>query len=211
MGHPPGALTSGPVAAESRVLRRTVTWVASLNLAYFVLEFAVARRIGSVSLFADSIDFLEDASVNGLILFALGWSQQRRGVIGILLSAILLIPGFATLWTAWQKLTLPFPPSAVPLTVTGLGALTVNFSCAVILARVRHAGGSLSRAAFLSARNDVLANLAIIGTGGFTLLRPSPWPDLAVGLAIFALNLSAAREVYGMARRERKPGDINTV
>jgi Co/Zn/Cd efflux system component len=47
-------------------LRRVVIVVAALNLAYFGVEFAVALAIGSVSLFADSIDFLEDASLNFL-------------------------------------------------------------------------------------------------------------------------------------------------
>src|SRR5919109_2902720 len=92
---------------QNPALRRAVTWVAALNLAYFAVEFGVARHIGSVSLFADSIDFLEDASVNGLILLALRWSQQHRGTVGILLSAVLLVPGFATAWMAWQKFTLP--------------------------------------------------------------------------------------------------------
>jgi Co/Zn/Cd efflux system component len=46
--------------------------VAALNLAYFGVEFAVALKIGSVSLFADSVDFLEDAAVNFLITVALG-------------------------------------------------------------------------------------------------------------------------------------------
>ena len=59
-------------------LRSVVRLVAILNLAYFGIEFAVAVAIGSVSLFADSIDFLEDASVNFLILVALGWSATRR-------------------------------------------------------------------------------------------------------------------------------------
>jgi Co/Zn/Cd efflux system component len=53
-------------------LRRIVGIVAALNLAYFGVEFAVALTIKSVSLFADSIDFLEDASINLLILVALG-------------------------------------------------------------------------------------------------------------------------------------------
>lgn len=35
--------------------------VALLNLAYFFVEFTVALIIGSVSLFADSVDFLEGA------------------------------------------------------------------------------------------------------------------------------------------------------
>ncbi len=36
-------------------LRRIVLIVAMLNLAYFGIEFAVARAIGSVSLFADTM------------------------------------------------------------------------------------------------------------------------------------------------------------
>lgn len=42
-------------------LRRAVLLVALLNLGYFETEFAVAAAIGSVSPFADSVDFLEDA------------------------------------------------------------------------------------------------------------------------------------------------------
>jgi len=55
-------------------LRKVVIIVAVLNLAYFGVEFAVALAIDSVSLFADSVDFLEDASVNFLIAIAIaGW------------------------------------------------------------------------------------------------------------------------------------------
>ena len=61
-------------------LRSTVALVALLNLGYFGVEFAVALAIGSASLFADSIDFLEDATVNGLILVALGWNARRRSI-----------------------------------------------------------------------------------------------------------------------------------
>jgi hypothetical protein len=56
-------------------LRKVVIIVAVLNLAsYFGVQFAVALAIDSVSPFADSVDFLEDASVNFLIAIALGWS-----------------------------------------------------------------------------------------------------------------------------------------
>jgi Co/Zn/Cd efflux system component len=188
--------------AQAAALARAVAWVAALNLAYFFVEFLVARRIGSVSLFADSIDFLEDASVNFLILIALGWSARRRAALGLLLALILLLPGLATVWTAWQKFLLPVAPAPLPLTAAGLGALAVNFSCALMLARIRHVGGSLSRAAFLSARNDVLANLAIMLAGGATLLWRSAVPDLLVGIGIFLMNLDAARLVYSAARRE---------
>jgi Co/Zn/Cd efflux system component len=202
-----GQSTTELAQSTSGALKRAVACVAALNICYFAFEFTVAQRIGSVSLFADSIDFLEDASVNGLILLALPWSPRRRGTVGVLLAGILLLPGLATAWTAWGKFALPVPPAPIPLTLTGSGALIVNFSCALILARVRRAGGSLSRAAFLSARNDVLANIAIVGAGALTLLRPSAWPDLLVGLGILALNFDAAREVYIAARTEQRAMD----
>jgi Co/Zn/Cd efflux system component len=49
--------------ATNRGLRRVVRRVAAVNLGYFGIEFAVALAIGSVALFADSIDFLEDTSM----------------------------------------------------------------------------------------------------------------------------------------------------
>ena len=183
-------------------LRRTVRLVALLNLAYFGVEFAVARFIGSVSLFADSIDFLEDTTVNFLILAALGLSAHRRALVGIALAGILLVPGVSTLWTAYQKFVHPVPPDAMLLSITGLGALAVNLFCAYRLARFRAHSGSLTRAAFLSARNDALANVAIIVAGLITAAILSPWPDLVVGLGIFLINLDAAREVFSAARDE---------
>jgi Co/Zn/Cd efflux system component len=185
-------------------VRRVVILVALLNLSYFGIEFAVARAIGSVSLFADSIDFLEDATVNGLILIALGWSARRRSIVGMILAVVLFAPGVATLWTAWEKLSLPVPPAALPLTLTGLGALAINLSCAVMLARVRTHSGSLTRAAFLSARNDTLANVAIIAAGAVTAATLSAWPDLIVGIGIFGMNLDASRQVYGAARDDHR-------
>jgi Co/Zn/Cd efflux system component len=185
-------------------LRRVVIVVAGLNLAYFGVEFVVALSIGSVSLFADSIDFLEDASINFLIAFALGWSATGRARLGMALAGILLVPGLATLWTAWGKFMALTPPAPLPLTLAGLGALAVNLSCAFMLARFRTHSGSLTRAAFLSARNDTVANVAIIAAGFVTAYAHSAWPDLIVGLGIAAMNADAAREVWKAARQEHR-------
>jgi Co/Zn/Cd efflux system component len=192
-------------AAPDPTLRRAVILVALLNLAYFGIEFAVALAIGSVSLFADSVDFLEDTSVNLLIAVALGWRARRRAQMGMLLAVILLVPALATLWTAYDKIMRPAAPSPLPLSLTGLGALAVNLTCALILVRFRHHSGSLTKAAFLSARNDALANVAIVAAGLVTaFLWRTAWPDLAVGLAIAVLNAGAAKEVWEAARDEHR-------
>ncbi len=189
--------------SASSGLRRTVLIIALLNLGYFVVEFSTALAIESVSLFADSIDFLEDASVNLLILLALGWSLRARSQVGMLLAVILLVPSLAALWAIWQKFGHPVVPAATPLTLVGFGALVVNLGCALLLARYRRAQGSLTKAAFLSARNDAVATIAIIGAGFVTAATVSHWPDLIVGIGVALMNANAAWEVWEAARQER--------
>ena len=191
-----------PAPTQDAALRRVVLIVGLANLAYFAVEFSVARHIGSVALFADSIDFLEDTAINLLIFLALGWSARRRAGVGMALAALLLVPVAAALWTAWEKFLAPVAPQASVLTVTAIGALVVNTSCAMLLARFRSSSGSLSRAAFLSARNDALTNIAIIGAGLMTLRWPTAWPDLVVGAVIATINADAALEVWRAARHE---------
>ena len=188
----------------TRAIGRTVLLVAALNLAYFGVEFTAALRIGSESLLADSVDFLEDASINILIFFAIGWTVRRRATLGMGLAALMLMPAAALLWTLFQKLSGAVPPDPFTLTFVGAGALAINFTCATLLARHRGQQSSLIRAAYLSARNDVLANIAIIGAGLATYATLSIWPDIVVGLGIAALNLDAAHEVWEAARKERR-------
>jgi len=71
-----------------------------------------------------------------------------------------------------------------------------------MLARFRSHSGSLTRAAFLSSRNDSVANVAIILAGLVTAYTLSGWPDLIIGLGIAVLNADAAREVWSAARKE---------
>ena len=125
----------------------------------------------------------------------------------MLLAGLLLVPGVTTLATAWQKVAAPVAPDAALLSWTGVGALVVNLSCALMLTRYRHHRGSLTRAAFLSARNDALANVAIVAAGLVTARAPSAWPDLAVGLGIAAMNAGACREVWRAARGEYHDDD----
>src|SRR5947208_1509835 len=123
-------------------LRRGVMLVGLQSLSYFGVEFAVALEIGCVSLFADSIAFLEDATVSGLILVAPGWSAQHRSTVGMVLVVVLLAPGIAVAWTAWQKFQLPSPRAPLPLSLARLGALAINLFCAFWLACFRTHGGS---------------------------------------------------------------------
>lgn len=202
-------MTEDPPAAahaeriDSGRLRRVVLVVALLNFAYFFVEFTVALTAGSVSLLADSVDFLEDTSVNLLILVALGWPLARRAAMGKAMALVILGPASVAGWQAFQRFADPVAPEVAPVVLASLGAIAVNGTSAWLLVRVRHHGGSLSRAAFLSARNDVLVNVSIIGMAVVTLRTDSGWPDLVLGCVIILLALHAAYEVWEVSEEER--------
>ena len=182
-------------------VRRTLIIVALLNLAYFFIELFAAIKINSVSLFADSIDFLEDTFVNLLIFFSYLITSTLRPKISKILAVIILLPGLTALWAAWEQIMRPSMPEAFELTIVGLGALLINFTCTIILMRFKN-DESLTKAAFLSARNDVLSNFIIIAAGLTIMIYPSIWPDLIAGIIVFLINFDAAYKVYKIANAE---------
>ncbi|MGL5852306.1 MAG: cation transporter [Phycicoccus sp.] len=184
-------------------LRRTVLVVAGLNLAGFAVEASVALVVGSVALFADSVDFLEDTAIALLIALSLGWPLARRAVAGRAMALVILVPALAAAWQAVVKAGDPAPPDVGALALTAGGAAMLNTVCAVLLVRTRQHGGSLGQAAFLSARGDVVVNLAIIGLAAVTAWTGSGWPDIVLGVVIALVNGTAALEVWRLAGEER--------
>ena len=84
-------------------IKKAIFCVIFLNLSYFMIEFYSAYQIGSASLFADSIDFLEDTAINALILFSVSWSLKNRLRLSMILALLILIPGLTALWTVGQQ------------------------------------------------------------------------------------------------------------
>lgn len=197
-----GAQRTGEDPGRVRALRTTVLTVALLNLAYMVVEIAVAMSIRSVALVADSVDFFEDFAVNLLIFVALGWSLARRARVGKVIAGIIVLPAIAAIVMAVVKIGDPEPPAAGALLWTAVGAILVNLVCVGLLARYRSDGGSLTTAAFLAARNDLIAGVVLIALAGATALTASGWADIIVGLLLVVLNGSAAQEVWEAATEE---------
>ena len=184
--------------------KKAVFLVAILNLIFFFIEFTVALNIRSVSLLADSIDFIEDTSINFLIFFAVSLSLVKRAKISIFLSIIMMLPGFVAIWAVWKQIIYQQPPEPIELSIVGFGALVVNCLCTYILIKFRNYSGSLTKAAFLSARNDAIANITIIIAGIITIFHPSVWPDILVGLFIAYIRTESAFEIFKKARDELK-------
>ena len=185
----------------SHSARRIVAIVAVLNLLGCLVEAFIAARIGSAALLADAADFLEDFLINALVLTALGWSAAGRRKASYGLAGLILIPAGAALGMAIYKIVSGEPPEAFTLSATAIGAGLLNLLCAILLVQLR-SGNALTRGAWLAARNDVAANILILGAGVLTIFWFSIWPDVLVGVVIAIINLSAAKEVFEQARAE---------
>lgn len=182
--------------------RKTVAAVAGLNGFGAIVEVTIAIAIGSVALFADAADFLEDTLSNLLVLTALGWSVASRRKASYALAGIILLPAIAAFGAAIYKVLSQQPPEPLALTATSVFALVINLVAALLLMRLRSGNGALLRGAWLAARNDMLANVLMIIAGVVTLFWFSIWPDAVVGVLMGIINIRAAREVFEQARAE---------
>ena len=188
----------------TETLKPVVVRVAILNLSYFVVEFYFAHRFNSVALLSDSLDFLEDASVNILIFLAFSLSVIWRKRLSYIFALLLLLPGISFIFNALQQISNPEAPVGRGMSIVGAGALAVNFYCALILKKFREIKGGLAKAAYFSARNDAVSNVLIIVAGLITLVWVSAIPDLVVGAVIFFMNADSARDILHAARTEHK-------
>ncbi len=188
----------------SEPLKSIVARVAILNLSYFAIEFYFAQRFNSVALFSDSLDFLEDASVNILIFLSFSLAVIWRARLSYIFAFLLLLPGCSFLYNGLQQIANPITPSGDGMSIVGLGALCVNIYCAIILNKFKEIKGGLAKAAYFSARNDAIANVLIIIAGIVTLFWLSAIPDLIVGSMIFLMNADSARAILKAANREHK-------
>lgn len=185
-------------------IKKAIYCVIFLNLSYFMIEFYSAYQIGSASLFADSIDFLEDTAINALILFSVSWSLKNRLKLSMILALLILIPGLTALWTVGQQFINKSYPDSFDLSLVGFGALIINLFCIKILLRFQNNQESLYRIAFLSAKTDILSNLAIITAGIFLYFFPSIWPDILVALCIVIINFDASFKIYKSVQKQQK-------
>lgn len=181
---------------------RRVLWIALvLNLAMFGVELGAGLAAGSMSLLADSIDFLGDAANFAVSLAVLGLAQRWRSRTAVLKAVCMigfgLVVGGRAVWLAFHG----GAPDAATMGAVGLLALAVNVYVAWTLYRWR-SGDANMRSVWLCSRNDALGNLAVLLAAGGVALTGQAWPDLAVALLMAGLALTGGVSVLRQARGE---------
>jgi Co/Zn/Cd efflux system component len=181
---------------------RKALWVAlAINALMFLVEIAGGVAAGSMSLFADALDFAGDAANYGISLAALSmglaWRSRAAWVKGATMFAFGLFVIAKTAWAASRGI----PPDPVTMGAIAVLALLANAGVALMLYAFRD-GDANMRSVWLCSRNDAIGNLAVIAAAAGVFGTGQAWPDLAVAGIMAGLALSAGWSVMRQARQE---------
>jgi Co/Zn/Cd efflux system component len=181
---------------------RNILWAAlAINLTMFGVEILAGMSAGSVSLLADSLDFLGDAANYGISLWVLGMGIAVRAKASVLKSMSMAAFGvWVLVSTVWHATTGVIPLAQTMGIISGF-ALAANLSVAGLLYAYRD-GDSNMRSVWLCTRNDALGNVAVAVAAFGVAHTGASWPDLLVALIMASLALSASWQVIRQARGE---------
>jgi cation diffusion facilitator family transporter len=176
--------------------RRVLIVVLIINAAMFFAEFGAGLVAGSAALMADATDMLGDALVYGVSLYAIARSHRWKAGVAAFKGAFILLLGLGILVNVAIKIQSGVPPSSTLMLVFGGAALVANLICVVLLWRFRAQDVNMA-STWECSRNDVISNVGVLIAAGLVALTSSPWPDLAIGLAMAAVVLRSAVRVLG--------------
>jgi cation diffusion facilitator family transporter len=183
---------------------RRILWIALVvNTLMFVVEIIFSQRADSVSLLADSIDFLGDAANYGISLWVLAMAVQMRAKASLLKAASMALFGVGVLAHATWNAVTGVTPDAQTMTLVGFLALAANLGVAWLLYAYRN-GDSNMRSVWLCTRNDALGNIAVIIAAFGVFGTGTAWPDLIVAVVMALLALTSAAQISKHARQELK-------
>ena len=115
----------------------------------------------------------------------------------------MLLFGLGVMGQAVYKIAVPELPHYPTMGLIGALALAGNAVCLWLLWSHRTEDINM-RSVWLCSRNDIIANVAVLGAGAAVWALHSSWPDIVVGLAIAALFLSSSIHVLREAAKERQ-------
>ncbi|MEN9559289.1 MAG: hypothetical protein RLZZ502_500 [Pseudomonadota bacterium] len=181
---------------------RRVLWVALLlNFAMFFVEIIGGLRSGSVSLFADSLDFAADAANYGLSLAVLSMGALWQTRAAQIKALTMMVFGLLILLKTFWSIKLGAPPESVTMGAIAVLAFVVNFAVAFMLYAFRE-GNANMRSVWLCSRNDAIGNVAVLLAAVGVFGTHTIWPDILVAVGMAGLALHSGWAVWRQAGRE---------
>ena len=190
------------IEVESRQQGRVLITLLAINAAMFVVEVVTGILAESTGLIADSLDMLADAVVYGIGLYAVGRAASARIRAAFISGYFQMALALVVALDVSRRAIFGSEPEPAYMVLIGLVALVANVVCLTLIARHRD-GGVHMRASWIFSKNDVIANVGVVLSGGLVYVTGVRWPDLAVGIAIAFIVFRGALAIIADARHEQ--------
>ena len=182
---------------------RSVLWICLAgNAIMFVVQTIASYAAHSVSLLANSADFLSDAVNYGISLYVLNLSLRQKAAASLFKGLSLGAVGIWVAFETFHHATQPALPEPLIMTLISIIALVVNISCAVLLYKYR-SGDSNRKSVWICSRNDAIGNIAVMIAAAGVFASDTIWPDIIVATILGFLALSGAWQIVKSALNER--------
>ena len=191
------------IEVESGQQRRVLVTLLVINAAMFVLELVTGVLAESTGLIADSLDMLADAVVYGIGLYAVGRAANAKIGAALASGYFQMALALIVVLDVSRRAVFGSEPEPAYMVLIGLVALAANVVCLNLIAKHRD-GGVHMRASWIFSKNDVIANIGIVVSGGVVFATGTRWPDLVVGFGIAFIVFRGALAIIEDARNEQK-------
>ena len=195
-------MTKCETKIENHEERRILILLLCINAFMFFVEITLGVLSDSASLIADSIDMLADATVYGVGLYAVGRSALIKINAAQFSGIFQVVLGVSILFDVIRRLVWGSEPESSIIVLVGIVALLANIICLKLISKYRK-GEIHMRASWIFSKNDVIANLGVIGGGGLVYILDSRYPDLIIGVLISIVVIRGGIQIIKDARTER--------
>jgi len=194
------AAMAAPSEESANADRKLLWQVLGINSFFFVIEIAAGFISRSMGLVADSLDMLADSIVYALALFAVGGTIARKnGVARASGYFQLALAAFGFAEVVRRFVGFEETPAFQTMILISLFALAGNSVSLYLLQKSKNKEAHM-QASLIFTSNDVVANIGVIVAGALVYLTDSKFPDLIIGLVIFAVVGRGALRILKLAR-----------
>ncbi len=190
------------IEINNRDQRRVLILLLAINGVMFIAEITAGIIGNSTALIADSLDMLADATVYAIGLYAVGRSLLVKAKAAHISGIFQIVLGLGVLIDIVRRTITGSEPESFMMIVVGMVALIANTICLALIYKHRQ-GEVHMRASWIFSKNDVIANLSVIGAGLLVAYTGSFWPDLIIGLLIATIVIRGGIHIINDANREK--------
>jgi len=191
------------IEIKNREESRILIILLSINALMFFIEITLGIFSESTALIADSLDMLADATVYGIGLYAVGRAASVKIKAAHISGIFQIILGTSVIVDAVRRLIWGSDPQSFLIIAIGFMALIANIICLLLISKHRE-GEVHMRASWIFSKNDVIANLGIIVSGGLVYLLDSTFPDLIIGIIISIIVIRGGIHIIKDVNNEKE-------